>query len=98
MYRRIGVIFLILVLLATTACSSAASASERIAEIMGEERITEAAIEPDDPSVAGHEFGEGNNPFATTGGNISTIRKGTSIVASESTGERTSKQENPLRK
>jgi hypothetical protein len=57
MYRRIGVIFLILTLLMATACSSTAAASERIAEIMGEERITEAAIEPDDRSAAGNEFG-----------------------------------------
>ena len=64
MYRRIGVFFLILALLATTACStSAASAPDRIAKIMGEERITEAAIETDDRSAAGNEFGVWKQPF-----------------------------------
>ncbi len=63
MYRRIGVILLILVLLATAACSSTVAATERIAEIMGEERITEAAIETDDRSAAGNEFGVWKQPF-----------------------------------
>ncbi|NLN45447.1 MAG: hypothetical protein GX153_02610 [Clostridiaceae bacterium] len=63
MYRWIGVIFLILTFLMATACSSAAATPDRIAKSMGEERRTEAAIAPDDPSVAGNEFGEGKQPF-----------------------------------
>lgn len=98
MYRRIGVIFLILTLLTATACSSSAAAPDRIAKIMGEERRTEVAIAPDDPSVAGTNSARGSNPFATTYGSISTIRKATSIVASESTEERTPTVESPLRK
>jgi len=63
MNKRTGVIIVILTLLTATACSSTADATERIAEIMGEERRTETAIELVDSSVDSREYGEGKQSF-----------------------------------